>query len=173
MKAYKPPTLQDAILRIRDLADSVPKTKTFSKPFVPQRDRDTKPFQREWKGKEKLDDETRRELMRKKLCFSCRDPWVLGHRCVGKGEIHYIEVATDSVDSEEEEQDSGSTSSEEESALAEKQPPHRPLTPAGAHPPVIPQPPEQANRRKPAKGGVIATLSGVPRYDTLHIRGII
>jgi hypothetical protein len=103
VKAYRPPTLQDAILRTLDLADSVPKTKTFSKPFVPQRDRDRKPFQREWKGKEKLDDETRRELMRKKLCFSCRDPWVPGHRCMGKGEIHYIEVAADSVDSEEEE----------------------------------------------------------------------
>jgi hypothetical protein len=44
VKAYKPPTLQDAILRTRDLADSVPKTKTFSKPFVPQRDQDKKPF---------------------------------------------------------------------------------------------------------------------------------
>jgi hypothetical protein len=61
----------------------------------------------------------------------------------------------------------------EESAPAEEQLPHRPPTPAGAHPPVVPQPPEQANRRKPAKGGVIATLSGVPRYDTLRIRGII
>jgi hypothetical protein len=100
VKAYRPPTLQDAILRTRDLADSVPKTKTFSKLFVPQRDQDRKPFQREWKGKEKLDDETRRELMRKKLCFNCRDPWVPGHRCMGKGEIHYIEVAADSVDSE-------------------------------------------------------------------------
>jgi hypothetical protein len=56
--------------------------------------------------------------MRKKLCFSCRDPWVPCHRCMGKGEIHYIEVATDNVDSEEEEQDSGSTSLEEESAQA-------------------------------------------------------
>jgi hypothetical protein len=92
---------------------------------------------------------------------------------MGKGEIHYIEVVADSVDSEEDEQDSGSTSSEEESALAEEQPPRRPPTPAGAHPPVVPQPLEQANRRKPAKGGVIATLSGVPRYDTLCIRGII
>jgi hypothetical protein len=143
VKAYRPPTLQDAILRTRDLADSVPKTKTFSKPFVPQRDRDRKPFQREWKGKEKLDDETRRELMRKKLFFSCRDPWVPGHRCMGKGEIHYIEVATNSVDSEEEEQDSGSTRSEEESAPAEEQPPCRPPTPAGAHPPIVPQPLEQ------------------------------
>jgi hypothetical protein len=120
-----------------------------------------------------MDDETRRELMRKKLCFSCRDPWVLGHKCMGKGEIHYIEVATNNVDSKEEEQDNGSTSSEEESSLAEEQPPRRPPTPAGAHPPVVRQLLEQANRRKPAKGGVIATLSSVPRDDTLRIRGII
>jgi hypothetical protein len=33
---------------------------------------------------------------------------------MGKGEIHYIEVATDSVDSEEEEEDSVSTISEED-----------------------------------------------------------
>ena len=38
VKAYMPPTLQDAILRTRDLADSLLKTKTFSKPFVPQKD---------------------------------------------------------------------------------------------------------------------------------------
>jgi hypothetical protein len=41
--------------------------------------------------------------MRKKFCFSCRDPWVPGHRCMGKGQIHYIEVVADSVDNEEEE----------------------------------------------------------------------
>jgi hypothetical protein len=151
----------------------VPKTKNFSKPSVPERDRDMKPFQREWKGKEKLDDETRQELIRKKLCFSCRDPWVPGHRCMGKGEIHYIEVTIDSMDIKEEEKDSGSTSSEEELALAEEKPPRRPLTPTGSHPLVVPQPPEKANRRKPTKGGFIATLSSVPRYDTLHIRGII
>jgi hypothetical protein len=120
VKANMPPTLKDAILRTRDLADSLPNIKTFSKSFVPKRDRDRRPFQREWKGKDKLDDETKRELMRKNLCFSCKDPWVLGHRCMGKGEIHYIEIETDSVDSEEEEQDSVSTSLEEESALAEE-----------------------------------------------------
>ena len=53
--------------------------------------------------------------MRKNIFFNCRDPWVLGHRCMGKGEIHYIEVATDIVDSEKEEKDNGSTSLEEES----------------------------------------------------------
>jgi hypothetical protein len=92
---------------------------------------------------------------------------------MGKGEIHYIEVVTNSVDSEEEDKDSGSTSSEEESAPTEEQPPRRPLTPAKSHFPVVPQLPEQANKSKPTKGGVIATLSSVPRYDTLCIRGII
>jgi hypothetical protein len=111
--------------------------------------------------------------MRKNLCFSCRDPWVPSHRCMGKGEIHYIEVVEDNVDSEEEEQDSGSTSSEEESAPAEEKPPCRPSTLAGPHPLVVSQSSEHANRRKPAKGGVIATLSGVPGYDTLRFRGII
>jgi hypothetical protein len=70
--------------------------------------------QREWKGKEKLDDEMRQELMSKNIFFNCRDPWVPGHRCMSKGDIHYIEVAIDSVGSEEEEKDSVSTSSEEE-----------------------------------------------------------
>ena len=59
--------------------------------------------------------------MRKKLFFSCRDPWVLGHRCMGKGEIHYIEVVADNMDSEEEEKDNGSTSLEEELAPVEEQ----------------------------------------------------
>jgi hypothetical protein len=80
--------------------------------------------------------------MRKNIFFSCIDRWVPGHKCMGKGEIHYIKVAADSVDSEEEEQDSGSTSSEEDSAPAEEQPPHRPLTLTGAHPPIVPQSPE-------------------------------
>ena len=59
VKAYRPHTLQDAILCTRDLANLAPKTKPFSKPFVPQKDKYRKPFQREWKGKEKLDDEIR------------------------------------------------------------------------------------------------------------------
>jgi hypothetical protein len=61
--------------------------------------------------------------MRKELFFNCRDPWIPGHRCMGKGEIHYIEVVADSVDSEGEEHESGSTSSEEELAQVEKKPP--------------------------------------------------
>ena len=56
-----------------------------------------------------MDDYTRHEIMRKKLCFTCKDPWVPDHRCMGKGEIHYIEVATDN---DEEEQGSQAQDSE-------------------------------------------------------------
>jgi hypothetical protein len=87
-------------MHMRDMGDSTLKPKPITKLFVPQRDRDQRNPQREWKGKPKLDDDTRSKLMKKKLCFSSRDPWVLGHRCMGKGEIHYIEVAADNVDSE-------------------------------------------------------------------------
>jgi hypothetical protein len=54
------------------MGDSMHKQKTFTKPFIPQRDKDQRNPQRDWKGKTKLDDETRKELMRKKLCFTCR-----------------------------------------------------------------------------------------------------
>jgi hypothetical protein len=73
---FKLHTLHEAIVRTRDMGDSTLKPKTFTKPFVPQRDRDQKNPQRKWKGKPKLDDDTRRELMRKNIFFSCRDPWV-------------------------------------------------------------------------------------------------
>jgi hypothetical protein len=76
VKAYKPPTLQDSIRHTRDLADSVPKTKTFSKPFVPQRDQDRKPFQREWKGKEKMDDSG----LKKKILTAVHDSPLAGHQ---------------------------------------------------------------------------------------------
>jgi hypothetical protein len=90
VKAYIPHTLQDAIRHTRDLADSVSNTKKNSKPIVPQEDQDRKPFERELKGKKKLDDATRHDLMRKKLCFTYKYPWVPNHRSMGKGQIHYV-----------------------------------------------------------------------------------
>jgi hypothetical protein len=163
VKAFKPHTLQEAIVRTRDMGDSAQKPKTFTKPFVPQRDKDQKNPQREWKGKPKLDDDTRWEFMRKKLCFSCRDPWVLGHRCMGKGHIHYIEVESGS---EEEDEDIGAradSDSEDETTHEPKQQWKKPQIPAGA------QPKEETKPRREVKGGTIATLSGVPRYNTLRL----
>jgi hypothetical protein len=42
-----------------------------------------------------MDEETQKELKRKKLCFSCKEPWELGHRCMGKQKVHYIEALSD------------------------------------------------------------------------------
>jgi hypothetical protein len=50
-----------------------------------------------------MDEATRRELRRKQLCFTCKEPWDPGHKCMGKGKAHYIEVISD----DEEEEDFG------------------------------------------------------------------
>ena len=93
-------TLQDAISRARDLQDSVPKNKFPLKTNFPVRDKDRKPFQQDVPKKTWLDEDTRKELRRKKLCFTCQEPWVPGHRCAGKAKAHYIEVYSDSDEDE-------------------------------------------------------------------------
>jgi hypothetical protein len=84
------------------MEDAVPKNKFPSKPFLPQKNKDKKPFQKEWSRKEiEWMRRLKEELRRKKLCFSCKEPWEPSHRCMGKGKVHYIEVLSDS-DGEEE-----------------------------------------------------------------------
>jgi hypothetical protein len=167
VKAYQPHSLQDAIRRTRDLADSVPKNKPFTKPFVPQRDKDPKNLPREWKGKPKLDDDTRRELMRKKLCFSCRDPWVPKHRCMGKGQIHYIEVESGSEEEQEDIQTPTDSDSETETTHEPEQQLKKPQILARD------KPQEEAKPCREVKGGTIATLSGIPRYKTLRLKDLV
>ena len=71
---------------------SHPKPPTFLK------DKDNKPPPRN----PLLDEATKQELQRKKLCFNCKGPWEPGHRCLGKGKIHYNEVMSDDEDKQEE-----------------------------------------------------------------------
>jgi hypothetical protein len=102
-----------------------------------------------------MDEETRRELRRKKLSFTCKDPWESGHRCMGKGKAHYIEVFSDEEDNEETSHDQGETHDnpkEEQSqgAIQKDESPHT----------------------EPKKA-VIATLSGIRRYHTFQIRGAV
>ena len=96
VKAYKTLTLQDAISRARDLQDSIPKNKFPLKTNFLVRDKDRKPFQQDVPKKTWLDEDTKKDLRRKKLCFTCQEPWVPGHRCAGKVKAHYIEVYSDS-----------------------------------------------------------------------------
>ena len=85
------------------------------------------------------------ELRRKKLCFSCQEPWVPGHRCSSKGKAHYIEVYSDSGDEEDE------TDPEQEGL----------------------QVAEEEEQQSKTQEGVIATLSGIPRFHTFRVRGVL
>jgi hypothetical protein len=49
----------------------------------------------------RVDENTRRELRRKHLCFTCKEPWNLAHKCIGRGQVHYIEVTLDNEEEEE------------------------------------------------------------------------
>jgi hypothetical protein len=52
------------------------------------------------RGRGRMDEPTRRELRRKQLCFTCKEPRDPTHKCMGKGKAHYIEVISN--DEEEE-----------------------------------------------------------------------
>jgi hypothetical protein len=79
VKAFNIVTLQDAIERTIDLVGEANRNRFTPKPHIIPRSRDTRPMN---KGKGKLDEATRRELIRKQLCFTCKEPWYPGHRCL-------------------------------------------------------------------------------------------
>lgn len=130
VNAFKPTTLQDAITMARDMGGTVPKVKFPPQPLIPLKDEDKKPFQRDGTRKDRLDKETWSVLRRKKLCFTWKKPWKPGHRCLGKGKVHYIEVVFDS-DNEDDTMPTPSkepSSSREEQSLEEAKGDKRPST---------------------------------------------
>ena len=92
-------------------------------------------------GKPKLDDDTPRELGRKKLCFNCQEPWVPRHRCSSKGKAHYIEVYLDSGDD-------GDETDQEQEGL---------------------QVAEEEQQQAETQEGIIATMSSIPRFHTFRV----
>jgi hypothetical protein len=54
---FRPNTLQEAIMKTRDMADTIPK-KTSAKTFFPQKGWVSKRPQKTWTGKDRLDEET-------------------------------------------------------------------------------------------------------------------
>jgi hypothetical protein len=89
-------------MRCQGMKDVVNK-KVPTKSFIPQGDKETRLPQKLWIGKGRMNEETQRELRRKKLCFNCKYLWEPIHRCMGKVKVHYIEVVSDEEDDEEEE----------------------------------------------------------------------
>ena len=152
VRSTRPTTLEDAVGRTKDLQDALPRTRAPipNRLAFQQRGRDTRdPPPGENQGRGPLDDETRRDLRRKKLCFTCQESWAPGHRCA-RGKEHDIEVFSNNEEEENTFFDMGGDTSI--GALGENPPPPPPLAAGGsafAH-----------------TGGVIASLQGVPKYLT-------
>jgi hypothetical protein len=95
-----------------------------------------------------LDEETQRELRRKKIFYTCKELWEPSHQFIRKGKVHYIEAVFDEEDDSDDEgigQESGDSSHDT----------------------------EQVPLQDSSKGVTIATLLGVPKYYTFRVRGIL
>ena len=85
VKYTKPITLHDAIERARDLQYAFPKAKANfqnKSSFLPKGKGEKFSPSKESSLKKPLDIDLRRELRKKKLCFTCQESWAPGHRCV-------------------------------------------------------------------------------------------
>ena len=58
VKSYRPITLADAIIQTRELQDAVPKNRFPPRTNFPIKDKERKPFQKEWLKKEWMDNDT-------------------------------------------------------------------------------------------------------------------
>eukprot|EP00253_Pinus_taeda_P009694 PITA_09694 len=105
-------------------------------------------------GRAQIDDDARRELKKKRLCFTCQEPWAPGHRCAA-GKAHFIEVFPESSEEEDEEDDVEAGDSH------------------GVQGPLPPPPPATGGAAFAPTGGALAALRGVPKYLTLRVRGTI
>ena len=53
-------------------------------------------------GRAQTDDDARRELKKRRLCFTCQEPWAPGHRCATE-KAHFIEIFSEDSGEEDEE----------------------------------------------------------------------
>jgi hypothetical protein len=154
VKAFKPTNLQDVIWRTRDLGPAA-KPKFIPRPPLNVGGRDQRPPMNQGgrdprgfdRGCGRVDENTRRELRRKQLCFSCKEPWNPAHKCMGRGQVHYIEVTSNN---EEEEEISQIQNIEAETVETEEEE-------------IIVQ----------DSTATLASISGVPKYNTFRMRGAL
>ena len=120
VKSHKPTNLNDAMSLTRDLQNVLPRTRFPPKPnFKFERKHwkkdapDKKFWQKDTLEKNNKEGKNRDELRRKKLCFTCFQPWALGHKCA-KGKAQYIEVFSNNDEYEGGMDEEGNTSYQEE-----------------------------------------------------------
>ena len=103
VKSSRPATLQDAVGRTRVLQEALPRTRAPfpQRPAFQPKGKDARvPPQKGNQGRGPLDNDTLRDLRRRKLCFTCQEPWAPSHRCA-TGKALYIEVFSDNEGEED------------------------------------------------------------------------
>jgi hypothetical protein len=103
------------------------------------------------RGRGRIDYNTRRELRRKKLFFTCKEPWNPSHKCMGRGQVHYIEVTSDN----EEEEYFGQIHNIEAETIETTE--------------------EEILEQDSIAGGkaTLAPISRVPKFNTFGMRGVL
>jgi hypothetical protein len=97
-----------------------------------------------------VDENTRRELRRKQLCFTCKEPWSPEHKCMGRGQVPYIEVTSDN----EEEEEMGQIQNIEDKTIE-----------------VVEE--EITGQEGQYCMATLASISGLPKYNTFWMRGVL
>jgi hypothetical protein len=98
-----------------------------------------------------MDENTIRELRRKQLCYTCKEPWNPSHKCMGHGRVHYIEMTSNNEEEEDfdhiQNMEADTTETAEEEATC-----HDSTT---------------------GERATLASISGVPKYNTFRMRGVL
>ena len=87
------------------------------------KEKDKKPFHKDAQPKRgKLDNDTLNDLRKKKLCFHCREPWDLSHKCPLKAkanQMEYFSAEESQLERDDQHSDSDEDSSIEEGSIPE------------------------------------------------------
>ena len=103
VKYHNPSTLKYAMNLTRDLQNVLSKTRSPPKPNFPSKLKYVKkPWKKDSFGKDKKHGPSKEDFNRNNLCFTCHQPWVLGHKCA-KGKAHYFEFFFENDEEGEEE----------------------------------------------------------------------
>jgi hypothetical protein len=158
VKSFHPTNLHDSIWRITYLG-LASKSNFVPKPPLNTGGRDRRPPMNQGgchprgfdRGHGRMDENAKRELRRKKIFFTCKEPWNPSHKFMGCGQVHYIEVTSNN----EEEEDFGQIHNIEADTIetVEEETPGLDST---------------------AKGkATLASINGVPKYNTFKMRGVL
>lgn len=153
IKAFDPPSLQEAMKKARNMEWAAPKAKIQSNPLFHKKDKGKGPHHKEFKQHNthvtRLDPETLNELRRKGLCFRCREKWSQDHICPKGVKIHQIEYYSAG--------ESDSDSSDQQSDCDDNE---------------VERVPEESEGEK-GSGGTLAQLSSFQKNESFKVRGMI